>query len=40
MEVFGPSSGQRKDEKETWWQNEEEQERIQRKRLVRKKWDS
>ena len=34
------SSGQWIDDKATWWWNEEAQERIQRKRLVKKKWDS
>ncbi|XP_016106680.1 uncharacterized protein [Sinocyclocheilus grahami] len=38
--VLGVSSGRRKEDKETWWWNEEVQERIQRKRLARKKWDS
>ncbi|KAJ8335035.1 hypothetical protein SKAU_G00406740 [Synaphobranchus kaupii] len=37
--VLGVSSGQRKEDKETWWWNEEVQECIQRKRLA-KKWDS
>ena len=27
-------------DKETWWWNEEVQERIQRKRLAKKKWDT
>ena len=36
--VFGVSSGQRKEDKETWWWNEEVQESIQRKRLAKKKW--
>ena len=39
-EAFGVSSGERTDDKVTWWWNEEVQERIQRKRSVRKKWDS
>ena len=34
-EVFGVSSGQRTDNKESWWGNEEVQERLQGKR-----WDS
>ncbi|KAJ8364363.1 hypothetical protein SKAU_G00131940 [Synaphobranchus kaupii] len=38
--VLGVSSGQRKEDKETWWWNEEVQESIQRKRLAKKKWDS
>lgn len=38
--VLGVSSGQRKEDKETWWWNEEVQENIQRKRLVKKKLDS
>ncbi|KAK2922282.1 hypothetical protein Q8A73_001767 [Channa argus] len=37
--VLGVSSGKRKVDKETWWWNEEVQERIQRKRLA-KKWDT
>eukprot|EP00064_Thunnus_orientalis_P013101 superscaffoldBa00002092_g13138 len=38
--VLGVSSGQRKEDKETWWWNEEVQESIWRTRLVKKKWDS
>ena len=38
--VLGVTSGQRKEDKETWWWNEEVQENIQRKRLAKKKWDS
>ena len=38
--VLGMSSGQRKEDNETWWWNEEVQESIQRKRLLKKKWDS
>ena len=38
--VLGMSSGQIKEEKETWWWNSEVQETIQRKRLAKKKWDS
>ncbi|KAK3542575.1 hypothetical protein QTP86_030520 [Hemibagrus guttatus] len=30
---------QRKEDKETWWWNEEVQDSIQRKRLAKKKWD-
>ncbi|KAK3509791.1 hypothetical protein QTP70_011160 [Hemibagrus guttatus] len=37
--VLGVSSGRRKEDKETWWWNEEVQDSIQRKRLARKKWD-
>ncbi|KAK3550442.1 hypothetical protein QTP86_025682 [Hemibagrus guttatus] len=37
--VLGVSSGRRKEDKETWWWNEEVQDSIQRKRLVKKKWD-
>ncbi|KAK3548214.1 hypothetical protein QTP70_005159 [Hemibagrus guttatus] len=38
--VLGVSSlGKRKEDKETWWWNEEVQDSIQRKRLVKKKWD-
>ena len=33
------SPGQRTYDKEDWWWNEEVQEIIQRKRLVRRKWD-
>ncbi|KAK3552787.1 hypothetical protein QTP86_022599 [Hemibagrus guttatus] len=36
--VLGVSSGRRKEDKETWWWNEEVQDSIQRKRLA-KKWD-
>ncbi|KAK3575243.1 hypothetical protein QTP86_023434, partial [Hemibagrus guttatus] len=37
--VLGVSSGRRKEDKETWWCNEEVQDSIQRKRIARKKWD-
>ncbi|KAK3545339.1 hypothetical protein QTP70_004061 [Hemibagrus guttatus] len=37
--VLGVSSGRRKEDKETWWWNEEVQDSIQRKRLANKKWD-
>ncbi|KAK3553518.1 hypothetical protein QTP70_004198 [Hemibagrus guttatus] len=37
--VLGVSSGRRKEDKETWWWNEEVQDSIQRKRLA-KKWDT
>ncbi|KAK3541862.1 hypothetical protein QTP86_008193 [Hemibagrus guttatus] len=37
--VLGVSSGRRKEDKETWWWNEEFQDSIQRKRLAKKKWD-
>ncbi|KAK3554501.1 hypothetical protein QTP70_024406, partial [Hemibagrus guttatus] len=37
--VLGVSSGRRKEDKETWWWNEEVQYSIQRKRLAKKKWD-
>ncbi|KAK3513802.1 hypothetical protein QTP70_028880 [Hemibagrus guttatus] len=37
--VLGVSSGRRKEDKETWWWNEEVQDNIQRKRLAKKKWD-
>ncbi|KAK3536924.1 hypothetical protein QTP86_027069 [Hemibagrus guttatus] len=37
--VLGVSSGRRKEDKETWWRNEEVQDSIQRKRLAKKKWD-
>ncbi|KAK3533653.1 hypothetical protein QTP70_024028, partial [Hemibagrus guttatus] len=33
------SSGRRKEDKETWWWNEEVQDSIQGKRLTKKKWD-
>ncbi|KAK3512319.1 hypothetical protein QTP70_004619 [Hemibagrus guttatus] len=36
--VLGVSSGRRKEDEETWW-NEEVQDSIQRKRLDKKKWD-
>ncbi|KAK3556819.1 hypothetical protein QTP70_021752, partial [Hemibagrus guttatus] len=35
--VLGVSSGRRKEDKETWWWNEEVQDSIQRKRLAKKK---
>ncbi|KAK3509436.1 hypothetical protein QTP70_035088 [Hemibagrus guttatus] len=38
-EVLGVSSGRRKEDKETWWWNEEVQDSIQRKRLAKKKWE-
>ncbi|KAK3530294.1 hypothetical protein QTP86_023917 [Hemibagrus guttatus] len=37
--VLGVSSGRRKENKETWWWNEEVQDSVQRKRLAKKKWD-
>ncbi|KAK3537093.1 hypothetical protein QTP70_002104 [Hemibagrus guttatus] len=37
--VLRVSSGKRKEDKETWWWNEEFQDSIQRKRLAKKKWD-
>ncbi|KAK3518224.1 hypothetical protein QTP70_033929, partial [Hemibagrus guttatus] len=37
--VLGVSSGKRKEDKETWWWNEEVQDSIQRKRLAKKNWD-
>ncbi|KAK3535204.1 hypothetical protein QTP70_004759 [Hemibagrus guttatus] len=37
--MLGVSSGRRKEDKETWWWNEEVQDSIQRKRLHKKKWD-
>ncbi|KAK3570786.1 hypothetical protein QTP86_025427 [Hemibagrus guttatus] len=37
--VLSVSSGRRKEDKETWWWNEEVQYSIQRKRLAKKKWD-
>ncbi|KAK3519975.1 hypothetical protein QTP70_009631 [Hemibagrus guttatus] len=37
--VLGVSSGMRKEDKETWWWNEEVQDSVQRKRLAKKKWD-
>ncbi|KAK3569500.1 hypothetical protein QTP86_031667 [Hemibagrus guttatus] len=37
--VLGVSSGRRKEDKETWWWNEEVQDSIQRKRLAKKKRD-
>ncbi|KAK3574150.1 hypothetical protein QTP86_003437 [Hemibagrus guttatus] len=37
--VLGVSSGRRKEDKETWWWNEEVHDSIQRKRLAKKKWD-
>ncbi|XP_051784793.1 uncharacterized protein LOC127528352 [Erpetoichthys calabaricus] len=38
--VLGVTSGQRKEEKETWWWNGEVHESIQRKKMAKKKWDS
>ncbi|KAK3558041.1 hypothetical protein QTP86_006419 [Hemibagrus guttatus] len=35
--VLGVSSGRRKEDKETWWWNEEVQDSVQRKRLAKKK---
>ncbi|KAK3542583.1 hypothetical protein QTP86_031285, partial [Hemibagrus guttatus] len=37
--VLGVSSGRRKEDKETWWWNEDVQDSIQRKSLAKKKWD-
>ncbi|KAK3516707.1 hypothetical protein QTP70_022500 [Hemibagrus guttatus] len=37
--VLGVSSGRRKEDKETWWWNEEVQDSVQRKRIAKKKWD-
>ncbi|KAK3516882.1 hypothetical protein QTP70_028199, partial [Hemibagrus guttatus] len=37
--VLDVSSGRRKEDKETWWWNEEVQDSIQRKRLAKRKWD-
>ncbi|KAK3568499.1 hypothetical protein QTP86_008605 [Hemibagrus guttatus] len=37
--VLWVSSGRRKEDKVTWWWNEEVQDSIQRKRLAKKKWD-
>ncbi|KAK3554289.1 hypothetical protein QTP70_020155 [Hemibagrus guttatus] len=37
--VLGVSSGRKKEDKETWWWNEEVQDSIQRMRLAKKKWD-
>ncbi|KAK3507962.1 hypothetical protein QTP70_005447 [Hemibagrus guttatus] len=37
--VLGVSSGRRKEDKETWWWNEEVQDSVQRKRLAKEKWD-
>ncbi|KAK3550584.1 hypothetical protein QTP70_000364 [Hemibagrus guttatus] len=37
--VLGVASGRRKEDKETWWWNEEVQDSIQWKRLAKKKWD-
>ncbi|KAK3572845.1 hypothetical protein QTP86_008260 [Hemibagrus guttatus] len=36
--VLGVSSGRRKEDKETWWWNEEVQDSVQRKRLAKKNW--
>ncbi|KAK3507265.1 hypothetical protein QTP70_013448 [Hemibagrus guttatus] len=37
--VLGVSSGRRKEDKETWWWNEEVQDSVHRNRLAKKKWD-
>ena len=37
--VLGVSSKHRKEDKETWWWNEEVQESIRKKRLAKKRWD-
>ncbi|KAI5102989.1 hypothetical protein C0J45_6570 [Silurus meridionalis] len=37
--VLGVTSGNRKQDKETWWWNEEVQKSIRRKRLAKQKWD-
>ncbi|KAK3553084.1 hypothetical protein QTP86_031352, partial [Hemibagrus guttatus] len=37
--VLGVSSGRRKEDKETWWWNEEVQDSVQGKRLAKRKWD-
>ncbi|KAF7710092.1 hypothetical protein HF521_008964 [Silurus meridionalis] len=37
--VLGVTSGNRKQDKETWWWNEEVQESIRGKRLAKQKWD-
>ena len=36
-DVLGVSSGQRRDNQETWWLNKEVKRSIQRKRLAKKK---
>ena len=38
--VLGMSSGQRQEDKETWWWNSKIQESVQGKRLAKKRWDS
>ena len=37
--VLGMSSKQRKEDKETWWRDEEVQESIRKERLAKKRWD-
>ncbi|KAI5627956.1 hypothetical protein C0J50_3222 [Silurus asotus] len=37
--VLGVTSGNKKEDKETWWWNEKLQESIRRKRLAKQKWD-
>ncbi|KAI5630223.1 hypothetical protein C0J50_10298 [Silurus asotus] len=37
--LLGVTSGNRKEDKEMWWGNEEVQESIRRKRLAKQKWD-
>ena len=38
--VLGMSPGQRKEDKDTWWWDNEVQESVQRKILAKKRWDS
>ena len=38
--VLGVSSGQKKEDRDTWWWNEEVQESIRGKRLAKKNWDN
>ena len=38
--VLGVSSGQKKEDRDTWWWNEEVQECIRGKRLAKKNWDN
>ena len=39
IQVLGMTSGRRKENKETWWWNEEVQESIKRKKLAKQNWD-
>ena len=38
-EVLGVTTGQRNEDKETWWLNESVQECVKKKREAKKNWD-